>query len=151
MPRCQNYLKDPLELLNQSVKTRAVYLYNNNKHIGLTLRHVNPISSSNNTKPIQLPQITYETRLSKGKTSSRLEMYNKKMRQRDSSVTNHYKIPQKNNKSFLDIRSNSKQNILIERLVPQGRESRRQSIERKELFEKHFSKVLRIYFKDRCF
>ena len=117
------------------------------RYIGLAIRHTDPVSASHNSPPFQLPNIGLEYKSIPSKTRSRIDGQQRLLKRRDKSNENKYAgyNSKKNNKSFVDTHSVSKK-TLIATLADNAKNSfnkdvRHKSVERHELFDKHFSKV----------
>eukprot|EP01022_Parablepharisma_sp_SALTPOND_P031815 TRINITY_DN817_c0_g1_i1.p2 TRINITY_DN817_c0_g1~~TRINITY_DN817_c0_g1_i1.p2 ORF type:complete len:631 (+),score=83.72 TRINITY_DN817_c0_g1_i1:390-2282(+) len=114
--------------------------------IGLVIRKPEPVAATNqNTPPLQLPKISIEPRGVKGKAHSRTDMYSKKIR-RGADGSKYLKGKLKN-KSFVETHSVSKKNLMASHLEAYksgggGKDTRHKSVERQELFDKHFTNVL---------
>ena len=106
------------------------------------------MAASHNTPPLQLPKITIDANNNKDpkvKNKSRADMYSTKTR--PSGFTNahrHFKDPMRN-KSFIEGNNISRKVLMMSKLEAYknaGNELRHKSVERQELFDRHFSNIV---------
>jgi len=108
------------------------------------------LTNSQNTSPLQLPIITIDPRQMQNKAKSRLDAYKKKMKRVEKINTTKYLKAKQKNKSFVEARASSKKSLLVSRIdgyksscpgAENNKDIRHKSVERQELFDKHFTNV----------